>query len=353
MEQNESTKQMLDGFTIPTPLWMLDSNTERIMGRIGLTCALYFRGGHLPSVQANICKCAQEYIDIVGDDAKTCDFSGSFVVGGKNKIPSLTEKMIRVQQEKGKQALGYFVSSHSTKKTFGRLPDESALRIMLKLNCLPNLPYTLENQLSLIFANFLPSLFLLRTPPVTFRQLVLNWCQALQPVHGTAGWGITTPMDWALDAPFRPALATYLLQYPGLDMPNMYMYPFFLTENIGNINWLTIINDEFTARIGGPDTLATLGEDCPVIPYTGGSIIQAGPMPEIGDASTGDIPVYYKKVHDLLLPLYPPMEKMWHITNYMYPTGAGLDYLPSKWISEEEQNVNRINFYEHWMRRFG
>ena len=109
-----------------------------------------------------------------------------------------------------------------------------------------------------------------------------------------------------------------LLRYPGLDYPAL---PFFpedtdtFEEAIASTNWQTILCDELAERIGGEASLRALGEGYPLSRYDGGYIIQAGPEPELGDREQGDFLPQYGKVHDLLRPLYPPLEELEYLTS--------------------------------------
>ena len=56
-----------NGFVLPASDGMRKylGITEPV-GQVGLTCVLYFRGGHLPEVQAKACECIREYVQILG-----------------------------------------------------------------------------------------------------------------------------------------------------------------------------------------------------------------------------------------------------------------------------------------------
>lgn len=101
-----------------------------------------------------------------------------------------------------------------------------------------------------------------------------------------------------------PLLQPHLRRFPGLLPPPPLDGA--SAEPVAPVSWLTILDEEQSERIGGPERLAALGPDFPVMQYPGGHIIQAGPRPELGDGNKGKIPRHYDAVCDLLRPLATP-----------------------------------------------
>ena len=141
-----------------------------------------------------------------------------------------------------------------------------------------------------------------------------------------------------------------LLRYPGLDSP---VRPLVFASdldrfenNIASINWLTILCDDLAERIGGEASLRALGEGYPLSRYDGGYIIQAGPEPELGDRDEGDFLPQYGKVHDLLRPLYPPLEELDYLASHVY------DINPHTLLVNPSSNSMRNSFFESWMNRY-
>ena len=353
------------GFTLPASDGMRKYlHITEPVGQVGLTCILYFQGGHLPEVQAKACECIREYVQILGKEARCClTPAGRLVMAGKKGLPLMNEEQVRKRQENGHLAASYLVSSNATLEEFDRQPPKCMLRICLYLGKMipyysgkwarPDMPseIPLDRQNSYIFASFAPSLFLVDEPPISFVDLVLKWCGRLRPVSGTAGWGITRACEPYYAESMRTFIAPYLLRFPGLDMPRP-AYPDIFTEHIANINWLTILNEELTERIGGPERLRELGEDFPVAEYPGGYVLQAGPRPEVGDRDIGDIPRFYGKVHELLRPLYPPLDCMTYLTGFVLPPDAGPDYNIQILGGKPDDEKNLHAFFEQWMHRF-
>ena len=125
--------------------------------------------------------------------------------------------------------------------------------------------------------------------------LVLAWCERLQPAHGSAGFCFTYPVGLKPEPQYTWAL---LQRCPGID--HSYT-PMFSVEagqtwnRIKGVNWLTVLSDPIVAELGGLAAVeAQLAGACRIKPYRGGIIIIAGPVPQLGDRYSGLIPVRYQ-----------------------------------------------------------
>lgn len=62
-------------------------------------------------------------------------------------------------------------------------------------------------------------------------------------------------------------------------------------------NWLTVLGEPILEELGGIEAARrALEPDCTLYPYPGGLLIQAGPLPQLGDTHRGLIPERYRKV---------------------------------------------------------
>lgn len=309
----ESIRACLDGFALPVLEQPLETPPA---GRVGLMCLLHFRGGHLAKIQEGVCECIREYARILGDAAR-CALTpaGRVVLAGTRRLALPDKARIGTMQERGKREFFFLVSSSATRDDYERQPPASLLQARLYLNEMPPPragkktapalpPVPLDRQISTFAAFFPPSLFLLDAQPLSFVALLLRWCERLRPVSGAAGWGIASVCDPAQAKIMTPLLLPHLRRFPGLGMlPVPGSGP---AEPAVSVNWLTMLDEELTARIGGPERLAALGGDFPTTAYPGGHMIQAGPRPELDDGSRGEMPRCYGKVQELLGPLAPP-----------------------------------------------
>ncbi len=245
----------------------------------------------------------------------------------------------------------YRVFSHASGAEFDSLPPTFSLYIYMQLNQKYVFSLPMECMTSVFSAVFAPSFFLLDRSFEEFSALVHKWCDALRPHSGVAGWGISTHCNEMNSLTMHGSPARELLRYPGLDYP---VIPFFpedtdtFEEAIASTNWLTILCDELAERIGGEASLRALGEGYPLRRYDGGYIIQAGPEPELGDRDEGDFLPQYGKVHDLLRPLYPPLEELEYLTSDVS------DYDPHTFKRNGDVDADEMleNFFESWMDRY-
>ncbi len=131
----------------------------------------------------------------------------------------------------------------------------------------------------------------------TLRECVLAWSSRLKPAHGLAGFSVILEIGSISGEPYA---YTALQRHPGLDIHEP--VPFKSeTRGVFNrikcINWLTVLGDSVLEELGGLDVARkALEPDCALYPYTGGVLIQAGPVPQLGDSFKGLIPEAYRKV---------------------------------------------------------
>ena len=278
-------------------------------------CLLHFRGGHLAAVQEGLCECIREYARL-SDNMARCGkiAAGRVMLAGARGLTLPDQARIRKIQEQGKKEFSCLISSSATREDYERQPPAGLLQARLHLNEMtPRAgkktppappPVPLDRSISTLAVIFPPSLFLLNAQPIPFIHLLCRWCERLQPVYGAAGWGIAPVCEPAQAAAMTPLLQPHLRRFPGLLPPPPLDGA--SAEPVAPVSWLTILDEEQSERIGGPERLAALGPDFPVMQYPGGHIIQAGPRPELGDGNKGKIPRHYDAVCDLLRPLATP-----------------------------------------------
>lgn len=143
-----------------------------------------------------------------------------------------------------------------------------------------------------------------------FRELVQNWCDILQPVHGTAGPSLL--FEPAMGSSYLNNAYGLLKRFPGLDHEESGLWSNQVKDHvhkIRTINWLTVLGEPLIAEIGGRETMRTALHDerpildCPMFDYEGGTVMQAGGEPELGDLNFGFIPETYRNVARVTKPL--------------------------------------------------
>jgi hypothetical protein len=128
------------------------------------------------------------------------------------------------------------------------------------------------------------------------------WSELLQPDHGYAGFSLVQSHGFERDVAtsYEYSIAQ---RFPGIDIYANVPHSLRLGRYIKGAQWLTILSNEFLAKIGGVASVKEKMVDLPVLEYAGGAVLQAGPLPQIGDVEQ-DIPMTdYKRVAAIVEPL--------------------------------------------------
>ncbi|WP_334324919.1 type VI immunity family protein [Gilliamella apicola] len=129
--------------------------------------------------------------------------------------------------------------------------------------------------------------------------------EILQPMHGFFGLGIQHSHEYYDYQYLEYELAH---QFLGLDISNDEDDEH-LREGFKCINWLTILSDQLIAdKLGGLEALKERNSDNQIrfYPYTGGVVVRAGEVPELGDVARNPYPKHYVNVNALLKPARAP-----------------------------------------------
>ncbi|OTQ31007.1 hypothetical protein B6D19_10340 [Gilliamella apicola] len=129
--------------------------------------------------------------------------------------------------------------------------------------------------------------------------------EILQPMHGFFGLGIQHSQSYYDYQYLEYELAH---QFLGLDISNDEDDEH-LREGFKCINWLTILSDQLIAdKLGGLEALKERNSDNQIrfYPYSGGVVVRAGEVPELGDVASNPYPKHYVNVNALLKPARAP-----------------------------------------------
>ena len=129
--------------------------------------------------------------------------------------------------------------------------------------------------------------------------------EILQPMHGFFGLGIQHSHEYYDYQYLEYELAH---QFLGLDISNVEADKDF-REGFKCINWLTILSDQLiTDKLGSLEALKEHNNDNEIrfYPYSGGVVVRAGEVPELGDVASNPYPKHYVNVNALLKPARAP-----------------------------------------------
>ncbi len=147
----------------------------------------------------------------------------------------------------------------------------------------------------------LPMKFLEQQEGGFFQNLVHEWCQRLSPYHGYAGLAVISSADYGHARGAAPLLYPLVRRFPGLEIDMPLSHARYCGEGIKGVNWLTVLSHTFLRKLGGKAALQSqLGDEFPFYDYPDGTMIQAGPYPQIGDLEQNNVPVHYQKVYRLV-----------------------------------------------------
>lgn len=134
-------------------------------------------------------------------------------------------------------------------------------------------------------------------------EVIRRWGGWVCPDHGYAGFCLAESHGYERGGNTAPYEYTLAQRFPGLDIYANVPHSSQLGKYIKGVNWLTILSDAFLNRIGGLDAVRKKMEDLPVLEFTGGAILQAGPLPLLGDREK-DLPMTdYQRVAAIVEPL--------------------------------------------------
>jgi len=89
-----------------------------------------------------------------------------------------------------------------------------------------------------------------------------------------------------------------------IDLPGSHAIYMAKNDRIKGINWLTILDESWVAKLGGKAALrAQLGPDIRVLDYPKGIVIQAGNEPRFGDVHRQEPMPAYQEVARALVPI--------------------------------------------------
>ena len=131
--------------------------------------------------------------------------------------------------------------------------------------------------------------------------LMRRWCTLLRPWHGRGGYSAGLWYGDGVRSRIHNRLSLMLLRYPGLqydDRTEAY-YNDRLQAGLYHgprcADWLIALSDPLLEKLGGLDAVTDAMRPCPVLPYEGGAVLQAGDAPGAGsDGDPESLPDYMR-----------------------------------------------------------
>ncbi|MCJ7957063.1 MAG: DUF3396 domain-containing protein [Pseudomonas sp.] len=134
-----------------------------------------------------------------------------------------------------------------------------------------------------------------------FEKLILDMCNILRPLHGTAGLGIQNSYEIQN---YQHIEYELLEQYRGIDLTLLIANETWRT-GYSNLNWYTYLAHHWVSKLGTTEDLLEQLNDVRIgiLPYEWGTIFRAGDWPALGKANVDPRPELYVMVNEVLKPL--------------------------------------------------
>lgn len=142
-----------------------------------------------------------------------------------------------------------------------------------------------------------------------FQALVYQWSKWLKPFQAQAGFGVIQSIPPESKQRSECFLYPLSQRFLGLDIPGQIRAAGAAVRDgeplkMKSVNWLTVIDDECLNSLGGRGAVhQELGEGIELHDYDGGTLIQAGSAPQLGDVKKEGVPHHYQELARLLKPL--------------------------------------------------
>ena len=143
-----------------------------------------------------------------------------------------------------------------------------------------------------------------RSGKLNLPELMQRWCALLKPIHARGGYsaGWWYEGDGCLGEVVYAKLTDQLMFYPGLqydgnnrDLYYNHVKKVGLRDGPRCADWLIALSDSFLEKLGGLDAVTDAMRPCPVLPYEGGAVLQAGDAPGLGrDGDPASLPDYLR-----------------------------------------------------------
>ncbi|QGQ70112.1 type VI immunity family protein [Halomonas sp. PA16-9] len=113
--------------------------------------------------------------------------------------------------------------------------------------------------------------------------LVQRWCEKLKPEHGYSGFWLGR--SYGYEKSDEAVILEYKFgqRFPGMQINKFTTHSLNLHRGPKGVDWLTILSDAWLERLGDLEQVKEQMGELPVLEYSGGAILRAGAMPQLGD----------------------------------------------------------------------
>lgn len=263
-----------------------DSSEGVPVVRLGLIVTLYFKDGYKPAVIGSIASCFRRFSEEFEGSLRGMVYKRYKKYTGKALEDALSDIVTRTSPFELQVNSAASVSEVATYKLAvvnTREEHGDHLRSYIKMT----VPWSL-----------------LETPDGVerFQAWVLYLSEQVDAEHGYGGLSVLLPYDFDRYMPIEYELTQ---KYPGLEVDTLAMaFSLKLNGSIKGVNWFTIVGRSVLERLGNLDSVRrrlSLQGGMHCFEYSGGLIVRAGKLPELGSAV--ELPEMYVAANRVLKPL--------------------------------------------------
>jgi hypothetical protein len=261
---------------------------DRIVTTVGFAAAFYFWGGHTAARREALVSCIEAFGATYGDDLKWgCDpASWRTKKLADDKLPKLRDYVTSLDED---DCIEWHLSSSEQREEVAGF----------SITCMTERGWQ-EDQISWM-AFQLPRSYAFDDRHRKQLESYLHLCiEKLEPFHGHAGLTAVSPeQEIAYEGDVFDVATRYQALY--IEGAGDILCA---TQGPKSINWITIVGDVLTERLGGPQVYADYCRRSGIEPERCGKalVIRAGTTPEIGPVSDPQ-PEAYVRANTVLRPL--------------------------------------------------
>ncbi|QBG99129.1 type VI immunity family protein [Xanthomonas oryzae] len=275
--------------SLPGGLLMRSGPRDYVGTVLAITGTVYYKGGYTTPVREAICACFDQYVATIGDQLRWLIKDETKPVQFKRAKP-LRDWLLKLDPDDS-AIFGY---------TAGDKPEDASAYQFYDANLRQWQEMRSWGLNALRFS--VPLKFVLEHPSA-FQQLFVDFARRLNAEHGHGGHGfVLSLLNNHLDAPTEAYMSQKLR---GADVGRPSGVARQVLDGIKTISWLTAINHSMLQQLDGGTGLDALRNELPgdwfaYYDYGAGTVIQAGPAPQIASVDDDPMPATYVLVNHLL-----------------------------------------------------
>ncbi|HEX7637606.1 MAG TPA: type VI immunity family protein [Burkholderiaceae bacterium] len=304
------------------------------MARLGLRAALYFDNGYEPALRRSLMTIIEQYVTFTGGRIRAYQRGGDRRRQAASTAAPIDLTPMRAAVDVEGAEFGIELSAE---------PDIAVASHWSMVTVASDTGYLLLHFPVAAFEG---------AAPHSFRHLFQKWCAELQVTHAYAGLGLALPVGGrSMHAALRNS-APFLTRCIGLDADYPSTTASWCRNGIRTVNWLTAINADWLAKVGGEATvLRVAGPEVQAMPYARGSIFVAGSSPQLGDVQSNSFPNAFASLGRAVAPLRTDIPIALFQAPPGYKAPMGFTSNSGRRMAEADE-LPSLHYTKAWMARF-